>query len=79
MILGNPNFDVRKTNRAIDELLKTTSNPRHRFMLEAYHRHRYLEIGGRAAGDECYYPDVDLHGREVDGEWRFLHKDGRPY
>ena len=46
-ILGNPNLDVRKTNRAIDDLMKVTTNPRHRFMLEAYYRHRFLEIAGR--------------------------------
>jgi len=37
-------FDVTKLNVAIDRLLKTTENPRHRFMLMAYSRHRYLEI-----------------------------------
>lgn len=58
MILNNPNFDVRKTNRAIDELLKVTTNPRHRFMLEAYHRHRFLEIAGRH--EEIFAPDMTV-------------------
>ena len=40
---------------------------------------RYLEIGDRADGDEVTYPDVDLLGREIDGKFRFLHKDGKPY
>jgi hypothetical protein len=30
-------------NVAIDKLLETTENPRHRFLLQAYSRHRYLE------------------------------------
>ncbi|MGJ7508654.1 hypothetical protein [Variovorax sp. GT1P44] len=58
MILNNPNLDVRKTNRAIDELLKVTTNPRHRFMLEAYHRHRFLEIAGRY--EEIFAPDMTV-------------------
>ncbi|HEU0305717.1 MAG TPA: cupin domain-containing protein [Lysobacter sp.] len=39
----------------------------------------YLEIGDRSAGDDVTYPDDDLAARMVDGRWRFLHKDGRPY
>lgn len=57
-IQGNPNLDVRKTNRAIDALLKTTTNPRHRFMLEAYHRHRFLEIAGRY--EEIFAPEMTV-------------------
>lgn len=57
-ILGNPNLDVRRTNRAIDELMEVTTNPRHRFMLEAYHRHRFLEIGGRY--EEIFAPDMTV-------------------
>ena len=55
-LLGNPNLDVRKPNRAIDELMKVTTNPRHRFMLEAYYRHRFLEIAGRY--EEIFTPDM---------------------
>src|SRR5262245_33083299 len=40
-------LDVTKTNLAIERLLEVTTNPRHRFLLQAYHRHRYLEIAGR--------------------------------
>ena len=50
--------DVTKTNTAIDELLKTTHDPRHRFMLLAYHRHRYLEIAGRY--EEIFAPDMTV-------------------
>ncbi|MDM0048845.1 hypothetical protein [Variovorax sp. J22R115] len=58
MIHGNPNLDVRQTNRAIDELMKVTTNPRHRFMLEAYYRHRFLEIAGRY--EEIFTPDMTV-------------------
>jgi len=40
-------MDITKTNAAIDELLRVTQNPRHRFMLQAFYRHRFLEIAGR--------------------------------
>ena len=43
--------DIRQTNDAIVRLLEVTTNPRHRFLLQAYYRHRYLEIGGR-------YPEI---------------------
>jgi hypothetical protein len=40
-------LDVTKTNLAIERMLEKTSNPRHRFMLQAYRRHRFLQIAGR--------------------------------
>lgn len=39
----------------------------------------YLEIGDRTPGDEGSYPDDDLGAVQVDGKWRFVHKDGSPY
>lgn len=39
----------------------------------------YLEIGDRSPGDEAFYPDDDLMASEVDGKWKFFHKDGTPY
>jgi hypothetical protein len=51
-----PKFDITKLNVAIDKLLETTENPRHRFMLQAYSRHRYLEVAGRY--DEIFAPDM---------------------
>lgn len=53
---GNNVLDVRMTNNAIDALLETTTNPRHRFLLKAYHRHRFLEIAGRY--EEIFAPDM---------------------
>jgi hypothetical protein len=49
-------YDVTKLNVAIDRLLETTTNPRHRFLLEAYSRHRYLEVAGRY--EEIFAPDM---------------------
>ena len=40
-------LDITQTNRAIDELLERTENPRHRYLLQTFHRHRALEIAGR--------------------------------
>jgi uncharacterized cupin superfamily protein len=39
----------------------------------------YLEVGDRSPGDAGSYPDDDLQAVLVDGQWVFLHKDGRPY
>jgi hypothetical protein len=41
-------YDVTKVNLAIDKLLEVTDNPRHRFLLMAFYRHRLLEY---PAGD----------------------------
>lgn len=40
-------FDITKTNIAVERLIEVTENPRHRFLLLAYNRHRYLEMAGR--------------------------------
>jgi hypothetical protein len=50
------NLDITKTNVAIERLLEVTENPRHRFLLQAYYRHRYLEIAGRY--EEIFAPDM---------------------
>ena len=50
--------DVAKTNIAVEKLLERTDNPRHRFLLLAYHRHRYLEIAGRY--EEIFAPDMTV-------------------
>ena len=40
----------------------------------------YLEIGDRSDGDEGSYPNDDLKALlGSDGQWKFTHKDGRPY
>jgi hypothetical protein len=49
-------FDITKLNVAIDKLLAVTENPRHRFILQVYSRHRYLEVAGRY--EEIFAPDM---------------------
>ena len=40
----------------------------------------YLELGDRTVGDEVDYPNDDLKAvQQMDGVWKFSHKDGRPY
>src|SRR5579862_1708646 len=41
------NLDITKSNAGIDKLLAVTTNPRHRYILMSYSRHRYLEFSGR--------------------------------
>jgi hypothetical protein len=51
-------LDVTRTNDAIDRLLAVTTNPRHRYLLTTYYRHRYLEIGGRY--EEIFTPEMTV-------------------
>jgi hypothetical protein len=51
-------FDITKTNVAVEQLLEATENPRHRYMLEAYNRHRYLEMAGRYK--EIFEPEMTV-------------------
>lgn len=39
----------------------------------------YLEVGDRTPGDEGSYPDDDLKALLVEGKWKFVYKDGKPY
>ena len=39
----------------------------------------YLIVGTRAANDRVHYPDIDLAYERINGEGRYLHKDGTPY
>jgi len=39
----------------------------------------YLEVGDRTPGDEGTYPDDDLKGKYIGGQWVFTHRDGTPY
>jgi len=40
-------LDITKQNVAVEKALENTDNPRHRYLLQAYLRHRYLESAGR--------------------------------
>ena len=39
----------------------------------------YIEVGDRGAGDEVDYPDINMQRRNIDGEPRFVRRDGTPY
>ena len=40
----------------------------------------FIEVGDRTPGDSAVYPDDDLQAvAGGDGQWHYLHKDGRPY
>ena len=51
-------LDVTQTNRAIDDLLSRTENPRHRYLLQTFGRHRALEIAGRY--EEIFVPEMTV-------------------
>ena len=51
-------LDIRETNRAVRELIADTVNPRHRYLLEAYDRHRNLEHAGRF--EEIFAPEMTV-------------------
>jgi hypothetical protein len=40
-------LDITQQNVAVERVLAATENPRHRYLLQAYLRHRYLESAGR--------------------------------
>ena len=49
-------YDVTKLNVGVDKCLAVTTNPRHRFLLQAYSRHRFLEVAGRY--EEIFAPEM---------------------
>jgi hypothetical protein len=51
-------YDITQTNAAVRDLLEVTENPRHRFLLDAYDRHRNLEMAGRYK--EIFEPDMTV-------------------
>ena len=40
-------LDITKQTVAVEKVLANTTNPRHRYLLQSYLRHRYLESAGR--------------------------------
>jgi uncharacterized cupin superfamily protein len=58
---------------------KAGSGNGHRLINETEDDAVYLEIGDRTAGDEGSYPDDDLKAILIDGQWKFIRKDGSPY
>jgi len=51
-------YDIRLLTLAADTLLKTTTNPRHRRILENYRRHAMLEVSGRY--HEIFLPEMTV-------------------
>ncbi len=52
----------------------------HHLVNRSSHPALYLEIGDRPADDSGAYPNDDLAAeQDAAGQWRFRHKDGRPY
>jgi hypothetical protein len=51
-------LDIREQNRAVERVLEATDNPRHRYLLQAYLRHRYLESAGRY--EEILEPELTV-------------------
>lgn len=51
-------LDVTQTNRAVRDLIEVTENPRHRYLLQAYDRHRNLEHAGRF--EEIFTPEMTV-------------------
>ncbi len=55
---GMDQLDITKTNIAVQELIEVTENPRHRYLLQAYDRHRNLEHAGRF--EEIFAPEMTV-------------------
>ncbi len=51
-------LDITKTNIAVQDLIEVTENPRHRYLLQAYDRHRNLEHAGRY--EEIFAPEMTV-------------------
>jgi len=51
-------LDITKANLAVERLLQVTENPRHRYLLMDYYRHRFLEIAGRY--EEIFAPEMTV-------------------
>ncbi len=58
MAIDVQRLDIREQNRAVEQVLEATENPRHRYLLEAYLRHRYLESAGRY--EEILEPELTV-------------------
>jgi hypothetical protein len=68
-----PKLDVTKTNEGLERLFEVTNDLRHRFLLQAFYRHRYLEIADRY--EEIFAPDTmsaeptyHMHAGETDAD-----------
>lgn len=51
-------LDITQQNVAVEKVLAATDDPRHRYLLQSYLRHRYLESAGR--WEEILDPDLTV-------------------
>ena len=51
-------LDIRDQNKAVERALEGAENPRHRYLLQGYLRHRYLESAGRH--EEIFDPQLTV-------------------
>jgi len=51
-------LDITEQNVAVEKVLAATTDPRHRYLLQAYLRHRYLESAGRH--EEIFDPQLTV-------------------
>ena len=58
---------------------KAASGNGHMLMNETSSDVLYLEVGDRTAGDTAVYPDDDIAAVFEGSNWKFTHKDGKPY
>jgi hypothetical protein len=80
--IGDTTLDITQQNVAVEKALERTDDPRRRYLLQVYLRHRYLESAGRweeildpeLTVDEPHYrftlgrqPHFELHGKEQIG------------
>jgi len=55
---GTKQLDITQQNAAVERVLEVTENPRHRYLLQSYLRHRYLESAGRY--QEIFAPEMTV-------------------
>jgi hypothetical protein len=51
-------LDITRQNAAVERALEATENPRHRYLLRSYLRHRFLESAGRF--EEILVPELTV-------------------
>src|SRR6204780_938936 len=68
---GTRQLDIRDQNVAVEKVLAATENPRHRYLLQSYLRHRYLESAGR-------YQEIFAPGMTVEHPYYRFSLIGQP-
>lgn len=83
ILQGHPTLHTREGRTRLSPGMcagfKAGTGNAHRLINETRADVLYLEVGDRTPGDEGSYPDDDLEAQRVDGQWRFVHKDGTAY